>query len=68
MLKHMMHLEEKVEDRTYIFPMLPNADAGEVLSVLFKFRSQVIDIINKAHEVDAPKPAETPQEEVVNVE
>lgn len=55
MLKQVVQLEEKVEDRVYTLTMLPNAPAGEVIDVLFKMRATVLEIVNNVHKVDAKK-------------
>ncbi len=55
MLKTHAQLEVKVGERVYQLNLPSDAPLGEVHDVLFQMRSYVIDKINEAQKVDAPK-------------
>lgn len=58
MLKTIASLEVKVGERLYSLHLPSEAPLGEVHDVLFQMRSYVIDKINDAVKVDAPKEPE----------
>lgn len=63
MLKQAVNLEVKVGERTYQLNLPGDCPLGEVYDVLFKMRSYVVERINDAQKLDAPKEPEQPKEE-----
>ncbi len=58
MLKQSATLEIVKEDRVYSLNLPSTAPLGEVHDVLFQMRSFVIEKINEAQKLDAPKEPE----------
>ena len=64
MLKTNAQLEVKIGERVYTLNLPSESPLGEVHDALFRMRSYVIEKINEAAKVDAPKETEEkPQEE-----
>lgn len=61
MIKQAVMLEVEKEDRKYQFHLPPNGNLGEIHDVLFQMRSYIIEKIQEAQRIDAPKLPEVPQ-------
>jgi hypothetical protein len=63
MLKTSATLEVKIGDRVYSLHLPAESPLGEVHDALFRMRSYVVEKINEAAKVDAPKEPEEKSEE-----
>ncbi len=68
MIKNVSILEVLKGERVYQLHLPSNAPLGELHDVLFQMRSFVVDKINEAVQIDAPKPLEEPKQEETQAE
>lgn len=66
MLKNQAILEVEKNGKTYQLHLPDGCTLGEVHDVLFQMRSHVLERIQDALKVDAPKEVEQPQVEVID--